>query len=126
VIVGLGLDVVETDRIARVHARYGDRFTARILTDDERQRTAGRDPVATLAKYFCVKEAAGKALGTGIFGPVHWHHIEIVHRPSGRPELRFTGPAAQRLAYLGGRRVFVSITDEKNIAAAVVVLEGDT
>jgi holo-[acyl-carrier protein] synthase len=125
VIVGLGLDVVETSRIARVHERYGDRFAARILTADERGRAAGRDPVATLAKYFCVKEAAGKALGTGIFGPVHWHHIEIVHRASGRPELRFSGPAAERFARLGGRRAFVSITDEKNIAAAVVVLEGE-
>ena len=124
-IVGLGIDVVETARIARVHSRYGARFAARILTDEEMAATARRDPVATLAKYFCVKEAAGKALGTGIFGPVHWHHIVVTHRPSGRPELHFTDAAAIRFAKLGGVRCFVSITDEKNIAAAVVVLEGE-
>ncbi len=123
-IVGLGIDVVETVRIARVHARYGERFSARILTQGELLETARRDPVATLAKYFCVKEAAGKALGTGVIGPVSWHHIIVTHRPSGRPELRFVGPAATRFAKLGGVRCFVSITDEKNIAAAVVVLEG--
>jgi holo-[acyl-carrier protein] synthase len=124
-IVGLGIDVVETVRVARVHARYGARFAARILTEDERIETARRDPVATLAKYFCVKEAAGKALGTGIIGPVSWHHIVVTHHRSGRPDLRFVGPAAERFAKLGGVRCFVSITDEKNIAAAVVVLEGN-
>jgi holo-[acyl-carrier protein] synthase len=123
-IVGLGIDVVETVRIARLHSRYGERFAARILTDEELRETARRNPVATLAKYFCVKEAAGKALGTGIFGPVSWHQIIVTHRASGRPELRFVGAAAARFAKLGGVRCLVSITDEKNIAAAVVVLEG--
>jgi holo-[acyl-carrier protein] synthase len=124
-IVGMGIDVVETDRIARVYARFGQRFAARILTEQELLRIVGRDPVSILAKSFCVKEAAGKALGTGVLGPVSWHHIVVGHRPSGRPELQFLGAAARRFADIGGRRVFVSITDEKNIAAAVVLLEGD-
>jgi|APFre7841882724_1041349.scaffolds.fasta_scaffold45514_3 holo-[acyl-carrier protein] synthase len=124
-IVGLGIDVVEKARIAQVFARFGDRFVARILTPEERARINGRDTVAALAKYFCAKEAAGKALGTGIMGPVGWHHIVVLHRRSGRPELRFDGPAADRFDAIRGRGAHLSITDERGIAAAVVVLEGE-
>jgi holo-[acyl-carrier protein] synthase len=123
VIVGFGMDMVDVARIARSYARFGRRFAVRILTEAELARFDQRDPVSTLAKYFCAKEAAGKALGTGVFGPVGFQQIVIEHRRSGKPELRFLGAAAERFARIGGVRAHVTITDERNLAAAVVVLE---
>jgi len=123
VIVGFGVDLVETTRVAKALARFGDRFVHRILTEPERARAARRDLASTVAKYFCAKEAAGKALGTGVIGPVHWQHIVIEHRPSGRPMIRFEGPAAARFEALGANRAHVTISDERNFALAVVILE---
>jgi holo-[acyl-carrier protein] synthase len=123
VIVGLGIDLVDVARIDRVWRRFGERFARRVLGPDELPRLAGRDPVRHLAKAFSVKEAAGKALGTGVLGPVGFHHILLEHRKSGRPTLAFLGPAAQRFAALGARRALVSISDEAGVAAAVVVLD---
>jgi len=125
VIVGIGIDLVHVERTGGVLTRFGDRFVDRVLAEVERGRLSGRDPARILAKYFSAKEAAGKALGTGVFGPVGFHHIILEHRPSGRPMLRFVGPAAERAARLGARRALVSITDEAGMAAAVVILDSE-
>jgi holo-[acyl-carrier protein] synthase len=123
VIVGLGLDMVDIARIARTYGRFGERFARRILAPTELERLLRRDPVTTLAKHFCAKEAAGKALGTGVLGPIGFHQIIVEHRRSGKPELRFVGAAAERLARLGAVRAHVTITDERDTAVAVVILE---
>jgi holo-[acyl-carrier protein] synthase len=125
VIVGLGIDLVEVARIGAVWQRFGARFARRVLSPDELARLSTRDPVRNLAKTFSAKEAAGKALGTGVLGPIGFHHIVLEHKKSGRPTLRFLGPAAERFAALGARRALVSISDEAGMAAAVVVLDGD-
>jgi holo-[acyl-carrier protein] synthase len=122
-IVGLGLDMVAVARIARSYQRFGSRFVRRIMTETELERLARRDPVTTLAKHFCAKEAAGKALGTGVLGPVGFHQIIVDHRRSGKPELRFVGAAAARFERLGAVRAHVSITDERDMAVAIVILE---
>ena len=123
-IVGLGVDLIELARIEAAYRRFGDRFVRRILTVDELVRFAAREPVSTLAKYFCAKEAAGKALGTGVMGPVGFKHIIVEHRRSGRPFLRLAGPAQERLEYIGGEAIHLTISDEKTMAVAMVVIEG--
>ena len=123
-IVGLGVDLIEIARIAQAYERFGERFARRVLTDDELARFATKEPVSALAKYFCAKEAAGKALGTGVIGPVGFKHIIVEHRKSGRPYLRFEGPAEKRLQTIGGEAMHLTISDEKSMAIAVVVIEG--
>jgi holo-[acyl-carrier protein] synthase len=123
-IVGLGVDLIELARVGQAYGRFGTRFARRILTDQELARFVTKEPVSTLAKYFCAKEAAGKALGTGVMGPVGFKHIIVEHRKSGRPFLRLDGPAQKRLEYIGGDAMHLTISDEKSMAVAMVVIEG--
>jgi len=124
VIFGVGTDVVEIARIQNALGRWGERFARKILTEPELERFRGhRRPANYLAKRFAAKEAFTKALGTGIRSPAGWHGMWVVNLPSGKPELRFT-PALQGL--LQGRGVtgsHLSLTDEKGVAFATVILE---
>lgn len=122
-IVGLGLDVVELERVEATLKRFGERFTRRILTPAEQEAMPGGRAVPYLAARFAAKEAASKALGTGIASGVGFHDMEILRLPSGQPELRLSGGAALRLRALGGARAHVSLTHGRDTAAAVVVLE---
>ncbi len=121
-IVGLGIDVVELDRISLSLARYGERFLTRVLTEYERSRLP-RNPIAFVAARFAAKEAASKALGTGFRRGVSFRTIEVRDLPSGKPELRLTGAALDVLAELGGNSCSVSLTHGRDVAAAVVVIE---
>jgi holo-[acyl-carrier protein] synthase len=123
-IVGLGVDLIELARVGQAYRRFGERFARRILTDEELARFVTKEPVSALAKYFCAKEAAGKALGTGVMGPVGFKHIIVEHRKSGRPFLRLEGPAHDRLEHIGGDAMHLTISDEKSMAVAMVVIEG--
>ena len=124
-IVGLGLDVVEVDRVSLAIATHGDRFLERILTDRERADCGDRkDRDQAIAARFAAKEAGMKALGTGWGDGVGFHDFEVV-RGEGPPGLRLQGEAAERAARLGVTRVVLSLTHERRIAAAVVVMEGD-
>lgn len=123
-IVGLGVDLIELARVGHAYRRFGERFARRILTEEEHARFVTKEPVSTLAKYFCAKEAAGKALGTGVMGPVGFKHIIVEHRKSGRPFLRLEGPAQNRLEHIGGDAMHLTISDEKSMAVAMVVIEG--
>jgi holo-[acyl-carrier protein] synthase len=123
-IVGLGVDLIELARVGQAYRRFGERFARRILTDQELARFVTKEPVSALAKYFCAKEAAGKALGTGVMGPVGFKHIIVEHRKSGRPFLRLEGPAHDRLEHIGGDAMHLTISDEKSMAVAMVVIEG--
>lgn len=121
-IIGLGLDAIEIDRIARTLERYGQRFLARILTDREMAYCLRRrHPSIHVAGRFAAKEAAMKALGTGRSAGVLWRDIEVVRR-FGPPQLQLHGGAARRSADLGARGSLLTITHSKNLAIAQVLL----
>jgi holo-[acyl-carrier protein] synthase len=127
VILGIGTDLVEIERIETALARWGERFARKILVAREFDRFAGhRKPAAYLAKRFAAKEAFSKAMGTGIHAPVNWQNIGVVNHASGRPYLELSAPLAALVERRGVRSVHVSLTDERGMAAAFVVLEGDT
>lgn len=121
-IAGIGLDVVELDRIARMQDRFGQAFARRILTPEELRRMPAR-PVPYLAARFAGKEAAVKALGTGFSQGISFQHLEIIAQNSGRPTLILSGKAAETASTLRVTAVHVSLTHGRDTAAAVVVLE---
>ena len=125
-IYGIGTDIVEIPRIARLLERYGVRFAQRILCASELVRFAGhRQPVAYLAKRFAAKEAFTKALGTGIRTPANWHGVWVSNLVSGKPVLEFSPALAALMEKRGVKRSHVSLTDEKAFACATVILETD-
>jgi holo-[acyl-carrier protein] synthase len=121
---GIGIDTVQLARIARVHAEYGDKFLARVLTPVEREYVRRwADPVPRIAGRFAAKEACMKALGTGWGGGVGWQSIEIRPGASGAPQAHLSGNAAQRMADLGATRAHVTITHSEDHAMAMIILE---
>lgn len=122
-VVGLGLDVVELDRIGAALERFGPRFLARVLTDYERSRVPAKHPVPFVAARFAAKEAASKALGTGFRHGVGMRTLEVRDLPSGKPEIHFLGPALERFQALGAVNAHLSLTHGRDVAAAVVVIE---
>lgn len=125
-IVGIGTDLVEIPRIEQALARHGERFARKILVPHELERfSAHRKPAAYLAKRFAAKEAFSKAMGTGIRFPVNWQNVSVANLPSGKPCLRFSVALADLLATRRICEVHVSLTDERAVAAAFVILEGE-
>ena len=128
-IVGLGSDLCNIERIARSIERFGERFEARVFTDVERARAARRPftKAGTLAKRFAAKEAFSKAVGTGFRRGVFMRDIGVVNGPSGAPTLALTGGARERLDALvpDGHvaRVHLTLTDDHPWAQAFVVIE---
>ncbi|MBY6225929.1 holo-ACP synthase [Ferrimonas balearica] len=123
-IIGLGTDIVEIARIEAQFERLGARFAERILTQAEREELArSKEPARLLAKRFAVKEAAAKALGTGIGRGVSFQHIELQHNEWGAPQLVFSDGALARFTSLGGQGMHISLSDEQHYATATVVLE---
>jgi holo-[acyl-carrier protein] synthase len=124
-IIGLGLDLVDIDRIGETIDRYGDRFLHRIFTDSEIAYCGRRRvPAIHFAGRFAAKEAAMKALGTGRSQGVLWRDVEIV-RLGGPPQLRLHGGAARRFAAIGGGSSRLSITHSDQLAMAQVLLLGE-
>jgi holo-[acyl-carrier protein] synthase len=123
-VVGLGTDLMEIDRIEESIARFGERFLRRVYTPAEIAFCRKKKNAAeSFAARFAAKEAAAKALGTGISRGIGWQEIEIVRRPGERPEVVFHGRAAERARTLGVDNATVSLTHSREIALAVVVLE---
>lgn len=120
---GIGLDLVELDRIRDSLDRFGERFLARILTPAERAALPEGNAVPHVAGRFAAKEAAVKALGTGFSGGIGFHSVEISSLPSGQPQLRLVGKALEQAQSLGASAAHVSLTHGRDTAAAVVVLE---
>ncbi|HET8538265.1 MAG TPA: holo-ACP synthase [Anaeromyxobacter sp.] len=124
-IVGLGMDVVEIARIARIlagPAGRAERFLARCFTEGERAYCEGaHDRAARYAARFAAKEAASKALGAP--PGIAWHDVEV-RRTGGGPALDLRGVAREAAARLGADRVLVSLTHDAGVAAATVILEG--
>jgi len=127
-ILGVGTDLCNIDRVAAVLARHGDRFRARVFTEAERARAAHRPhEAATLAKRWAAKEACSKALGTGLRMGIAWRDMAVGNLPSGAPVMTLTGWAAERLASMtppGHRaRIHVTLTDDHPWAQAFVIVE---
>lgn len=124
-VIGVGTDLMEIERIERSVARYGDAFLNRVYTAAEIAycRRKKKNSAESLAARFAAKEAGAKALGTGISRGVGWRDFEVVRRPGGQPELRLSGRAAEIAAALGVRRLALSLSHSRRLAIAVVVAE---
>jgi len=126
-ILGLGSDISDARRVAKVIERHGDRFLARVFTDTERARADRRkNRVETYAKRFAAKEACAKALGTGIRNGVWWRDMGVVNMPSGRPTMKLTGGALKRLQAITPAgyepQIDLTISDEGPMAVAFVII----
>jgi holo-[acyl-carrier protein] synthase len=124
-ITGIGIDVVQNDRISDSIQRFGDRFLNKIYTEGEISycRKCAHPPIHFAAR-FSAKEAAFKALGTGWAAGVRWKDVEVVRLASGQPELHLHGEALAKASSMGARRFYVSLTHDQLVSCAVVVLEG--
>lgn len=120
--IAIGTDIVEIERISNAFKRQGDRLINRVLTPAERDRLkqfSNEDlQIAYLAKRWCAKEAIAKALGTGIAKGVGFQQIEISNSESGAPLALLTEGALDRLTAIGGKKVLISLSDERQYAVA--------
>jgi len=124
VIYGIGIDVVEPQRVARLLEKYGERFARRVLTVREwagYERTV--QPVLFLANRFAAKEAFSKAMGTGFRYPVTLQCISIVQNRAGKPGFEFNDALAAMVKGRGIVGHHLTISDERSLACACVVLE---
>lgn len=122
IIFGIGIDVVEVDRIESAIERLGDVFLTRLFTDREREYCARQKrPALHYAARFAAKEAVSKALGTGIGGQAGWLDMEVERAESGAPRMLFSGNAADFLVQQGILEVQVSLSHAKEYAAANAV-----
>ena len=123
-IVGIGTDITEIERIREALDRSGDRLLARVLTKQELKLLEGMaDPVITVAGRWAAKEAVAKALGTGFGAECTWQDVEILRNPQGAPFVTLHGLGAQTAANLGIARIHVSISHERSYAIAYAVAE---
>ena len=128
-ILSIGSDLCNIDRIANSLDRWGERFEKRVFTEVERAKAARRPftKAGTLAKRFAAKEAFSKAVGTGFKAGVFMRDIGVVNAPSGAPTLALTGGAASRLAAItpAGHEavIHLTLTDDHPWAQAFVVIE---
>ena len=127
-ILGVGTDLANIERIEQTFARFGARFRDRVFTDLEQAKADRRADVAgTYAKRWAAKEACSKALGTGFRKGVFWKDMGVVNEPSGKPTMVLTGGAKARLDGMmppGHRaRIHLTITDDFPYAHAFVMIE---
>lgn len=127
-ILGIGSDLANIERIERTVGRFGERFLNRVFTETEQALAERRrERIATYAKRWAAKEACSKALGTGLRMGIAWKDMGVVNLPGGQPTMRLAGWAEKRLAAMtppGHRaRVHVTLTDDHPWAMAVVVIE---
>ncbi|MBO0129225.1 MULTISPECIES: holo-ACP synthase [Agrobacterium] len=127
-IIGLGSDLIDIRRVEKSIERFGERFTHRCFTDIERAKSDGRkNRAASYAKRFAAKEACSKALGTGLANGVFWKDMGVVNLPGGKPTMRLTNGAGERLAAMlpAGHRanIHLTITDDFPYAQAFVIIE---
>jgi len=124
VIVGIGVDIAEIDRIEAAITRHGAPFLTRIYTPRESAYCEShKNKFERYAARFAAKEAAMKALGTGWRLGVRWRDIEVANALSGRPTLNLAGVAEEFAANMGVRNISLSITHSGNIAFAQVIFE---
>jgi holo-[acyl-carrier protein] synthase len=130
-ILGIGSDVIDIRRIEQTLARFGDRFTRRVYTEEERARAERRPEqrASTYAKRFAAKEATSKALGTGMKQGVFWRDMGVANLPSGQPTMRLMGGALRRLEQLTPpghtAHIHVSLTDDYPLAVGFVIISAE-
>ena len=125
-IVGTGVDITETARIEQALQRHGDRFAVRLCTPREIAYCQQfKNRAERFAARFAAKEAAFKALGTGWREGVRWLDVEVVHQPSGKPELVLTGRAEELARALGVTRTAISLSHSNHYVIAQVIFESD-
>lgn len=123
-IVGIGTDVIQVQRVRNAMERYGDRFLRRIFTELEIEYCSGRKNSALhYAGRFAAKESAFKAMGRGWGGDLGWKDIEISNEPSGAPRIHFHGKALELVQEKKVCRAYVSISHVEELATAIVVME---
>lgn len=123
-IVGLGLDIAEIDRIEAAILRHGAPFLERLYTPQEVAYCESyKNRFERYAGRFAAKEAAMKALGTGWRHGIRWRDIEVMREPGGKPTLRLEGVAREFAERLGVKNIALSITHSGNFALAQVIFE---
>jgi holo-[acyl-carrier protein] synthase len=127
-ILGIGTDLANIDRIQGTLERFGDRFRHRVFTEIELAKAARRrDEAGTLAKRWAAKEACSKALGTGLAMGISWKDMAVTNLRSGQPRMDVTGWAADRLQAMTPEgyqaHIHVTLTDDHPWAQAFVVIE---
>jgi holo-[acyl-carrier protein] synthase len=126
VILGIGIDIIEVERIQASYERFGDRFLNRILHPSEiKYCLSHRVPGPFLAARFAAKEAISKAFGTGIGAQLAWHDMEIARKESGEPFVVLHGDGSKLLRERGGRAVLISLSHTQVHATAVAILDSE-
>jgi holo-[acyl-carrier protein] synthase len=126
-ILGIGSDIIDIRRVERTLERFGERFIERVFTEVERRKSDRRvNRAASYAKRFAAKEACSKALGTGFSAGVFWRDMGVVNLSSGKPTMRLTGGALQRLQEITPpgmeAQIDLSLTDDEPQAQAIVII----
>lgn len=127
-ILGIGTDLANIERIEKTLARFGDRFRNRVFTEIEQKKAETRtDTAGTYAKRWAAKEACSKALGTGLRMGISWKDMAVTNLRSGQPRMHLTGWAAKRLITMTpegmAAKVHLTLTDDHPWAQAFVVIE---
>lgn len=123
-VVGVGVDLIEIERVKQAYLRHGRRFIDRLFTPAEAAYCLKKkDPYPSLSGRFAAKEAVIKAFGHGFGGRWKWTHIEVAREWSGKPTLRFTGILEKLRKQRKIKRVHLTIAHSKTDATAVVILE---
>ena len=124
--IGLGSDLIDIRRIENTLSKFGDRFKKRIFTENEIKICERRkESAACYAKRFAAKEAAAKALGTGVRNGVFWRDLEVTNLPSGKPTITFHGNSQLQLKKIAKDKepdISLTITDEFPYAQAIVTI----
>lgn len=124
-ILGIGTDIAALDRIESLHLRYGERFARRILSEAEMAEfNKHAHPARLLMKRFAAKEALAKAVGTGLRHPVSMTQMTVIHDALGKPAFVFSSQLLDYIKLIGVSRHHLSISDERDMAVAFVILEG--
>jgi len=123
-VIGIGVDLVECERIQHSLDRFGDKFLRRVFTDGEIEYSMSmKFPARHLAARFAGKEAVSKAFGTGIGKAMGWRNIDIRKKKSGEPFLTFSGPAQELAIKRGIKSALITLSHTDHHAVACVVLE---
>jgi holo-[acyl-carrier protein] synthase len=123
-ILGIGIDIIEVERIKSSFEKFGDRFLQRLLLPDEIAYCLSyKHPAPHLAARFAAKEAVSKAFGAGIGSQISWQDIEVRRKDSGEPFVALHGKGLELLTRRGGKVVHISLSHTNNYATAIAVME---
>ncbi|QJC37941.1 holo-ACP synthase [Enterobacteriaceae endosymbiont of Donacia bicoloricornis] len=124
-IIGIGIDIVEINRIKKIFTRFGERFAYKILTKNELNvYKKNNNKIKILAKYFSVKEATVKALSTGFANGIFFNQIELSYYLTGKPKLKLYQKALKFLKNIVYKYdIHISLSDEKKYTCAIVIIE---